>query len=83
MSKTVLSVLSPARTHPFRRRLHQLTTEFSFGLGAETSIYSSMTVRKERDIPQAESVDMDVGMELRTRQDEVKLDVDVITMDGK
>ena len=78
---------SPARTHPFWRRQHQLTTYFSFGLGAETSIYSGMTVRNERDIPQAESVDMDVGMELRTRQDEdqddVKLDVDVITADGK
>jgi len=87
VSQTAVSVVSPIRTHPFWRRPRRLTTGFSFGLGAETSIHGDVTTRNERDIPQAESVEMDIGMELRTRQDEdndeVKFDVDVIKMEEK
>ena len=72
------------RTHPFGRRRYP---GFSVGLGAKTSIYGDLTNRNERGIPQEESVDLDVAMELRTRQDkdigDVKLAYDVIPTDEK
>ena len=75
----------PFRTHPFWRRSRRLTTGFSFAFGDETSIGGDLTTRNERDISQAASADMDIGMMLRTLQEEdkndVKLDVGVITMD--
>jgi len=86
-SQTAVSAVSPIRTHPLWRRPRPITTGFSFGLGAETSIHSDVTTQNGRDIPQAESVDMEVGMELKTRHDEnnddVKLEVAAMKMDEK
>ena len=83
-SETAVSTLRPTRTHPFWRRPRQLTTEFSFGIGAETSIYGDLATQNESGIPQPESVGLDSGMELETRRDEdkndIQLDADVITM---
>jgi len=87
MSQTAVSVPSHVRTHPFWKRRHRLTTGFSVGLGTETSIYGNLTNRNERDIPQEASIDLDVAMELRTRQDvdvdDVKLAPDVVPRDEK
>ncbi len=79
-SQTAVPTLSPIRTHPFWRRPRQLTTSFTFGPGAETSIYGDLATRNERE---AESFDLDIGMESRIRRDEdkddIRLDADVVT----
>ena len=51
------------------------TTRFSFGLGAETSIYGDLVTQNERGIPQADVVDLDTGMELRRRDEDNKDDI--------
>ena len=83
-SQTAVSKLSSSRSHLFWRRPRQFTTGFSLGLGAETSIYGDLATQNERGIPQAKSTDMDIEMELRTRQDEdagdIQLDADAVTM---
>jgi hypothetical protein len=85
VTRTAVSVLSPIRPHSFWKRPRWSIAGFPLGPGARTSIYGDRTTRNGSNIPQAESFDMDVGMVLETRQDEendeVKLDVGVITMD--
>jgi hypothetical protein len=82
--QTAVSALSPIRTHPFWRRPHRSTTGFSVGLEAEASTDGDLANRKEGH---AESVDLDVAMELRSRQDGHEYDVnsaaDVIPTDEK
>ena len=85
-SRTVVStMLSPIRTHPFWRRPRRLTTFLSYEFGTEASTYGDLATRTKRGIPHAESVDLDGGMALRTRQDKDKDDIrlDVVTMDKK
>jgi len=87
VSQTAASVAPNTRTHPFWRRRNRLTAGFSVGLGTEPNIYGNLTNRNERDIPHEESVDLDVAMELRTRQDgdidDMKLAPDVVPRDEK
>jgi hypothetical protein len=87
VSQTAVSGTSPIRTYSFWKQPRRLPAGFSSGFGAETSTYDGPTTRNEGVFLRAESVDMDVGMVLKTRRDEdnndVKLDVDAIEMDVK
>ena len=82
-----VSTLSSIRTHPFWRGENRVTDGFSVGLGAETSIYGGLANHNERGISQAEMVDVEFAMELRTRHDKdldnVKLAADIIPADKK
>ena len=64
------------RTNPFWRRGNRLTTGFSVGLGAETGTSSAFDNKNEGDIPQAEIVDVEAGIELRTRSEKDQDDVE-------
>jgi hypothetical protein len=76
MAATSISVCGIA-THPFWRRANQGTTHlgFSIGPGGETSAY---TDQYERTEPQLASVDLELAIELRTRQDGSELDMKAI-----
>jgi len=75
------------RTHPFWRRADRVTAGFSIALGADTSIYGGLSNQNEREISQAEIVDVEFGMELQTHHDKdldkVKLAAGVIPADEK
>jgi hypothetical protein len=52
-----------------------LTTEFSFGFGAETSVISSISAQNQDSSSQEKTVDSEAALELRTRHDGVQDDM--------
>jgi hypothetical protein len=63
-SQAVTSMANPGRTHPFWKRVNQVTTDFSVGPEVEINGYSN---GNKKDISAAATVDLSAAMELRTR----------------
>jgi len=60
-------MVSPVRTHPFWKRANQDTTGFSVSHGVETSLYGNLV--KERHIPHAATVELELGIVSQSRYD--------------
>jgi len=68
-SQTIPSTPSPARTHPYWRRMIRVTTGFSDGLETETGVYGRFPHRKEGNVPKVAAVDLELATVLQTQQD--------------
>jgi hypothetical protein len=66
-----ISRLSVVRTNPYWKRPNRftLTTGFSGGFVAETTTSSGEADRNVAGMPQADTIDLEVAMEMQTRQD--------------
>jgi len=60
-------MISGVHTHPYWRRATRVTTIFSDGFEAETSISGRLSQRNEGNAPEAATIDLELATVARTR----------------